>query len=277
MSIPDSLRHSRERRYPLIAAHRGTPGGIIPPNTVGAARAAIDSGADIIELDVARSRDGVYYAFHDTYEPRLVATTRQLTTLTSTEVDELVYWEHEGKNCGHIERFADVLGALPGVLVNVDRSYRHWGDGFLDELAAWGDPQTMLVKCLAHEDQLAAFAACRVDFPFMGVAHSDAEVERYLTLGDPRLVGIEIVAGSPDDPMLASSRVEQIHDAGLAIWLNAINLENGRPLAGGADDRVSLAGHPEDGWGRLADWGADIIQTDWPWLAKQFFLRNPRR
>ena len=77
--------------------------------------------------------------------------------------------------------------------------------------------------------------------------------------------------------MLASSRVEQIHDAGLAIWLNAINLENGRPLAGGADDRVSLAGHPEDGWGRLADWGADIIQTDWPWLAKQFFLRNPRR
>ncbi|NMA64834.1 MAG: hypothetical protein GX957_01155 [Clostridiaceae bacterium] len=45
-------------RSPSIAAHRGSCGGNIPPNTIAACEAAIAQGADILEVDVARSSDG---------------------------------------------------------------------------------------------------------------------------------------------------------------------------------------------------------------------------
>lgn len=270
-----SLRPAAQRRgYPLIAAHRGTPGGIVPPNTVAAARAAIASGADIVELDVARSSDGEYFAFHDTYESRLVATSERLTHMKAEQIHCLRYWEHEGRDCGGVELFADVVAGLPDVTINVDRSYRYWGDGFLDELATWGDPRRLLVKCLADDRQLDAFASCGEPFPFMGVAHCDSDIDRYLELGDERLVGIEIVTADADDPMLSSARIGSLHDAGLGVWLNAINLENGKPLAAGADDSVSLAGDANAGWGQLARWGADVVQTDWPWLVRQYYTQK---
>ncbi len=267
----DYVDSIRRQGRPLIAAHRGLPGGVIPPNTVRAARAGLASGADIIELDVARSLDGVYYTFHDSYEPRLVSTDRRLTEMTSAEIDALRYWEHENVfDCGIVERFADTLAQLPQVMVNVDRSYRYWGDGFLTELGAMADPDYLLVKCLCRDEQLNAFRQANVNFPFMGVAHSIDQVETFLEL-DWRLEAIEIVTGRKDDPMLSEGIIEKIKSRGIAVWLNAINLENPTALCAGYDDMTSIMDDPACGWGRLYELGADIIQTDWPALARSHF------
>lgn len=53
------------RKHTWIIAHRGdTSGG--RENTLGAFRAAISAGADMIELDVQRLADGTLIVFHDT-------------------------------------------------------------------------------------------------------------------------------------------------------------------------------------------------------------------
>jgi glycerophosphoryl diester phosphodiesterase len=55
----------RSTRRPLNVAHRGASADA-PENTLAAVRRAIDLGADRIEVDVQRSRDGAMVLMHDT-------------------------------------------------------------------------------------------------------------------------------------------------------------------------------------------------------------------
>ena len=59
------LRYDDLRRRPLTVAHRGASADA-PENTLAAARRAVELGADAIELDVQRSRDGALVVVHDT-------------------------------------------------------------------------------------------------------------------------------------------------------------------------------------------------------------------
>lgn len=51
---------------PMVAAHRGVPAGGAE-NTIAAFTNAIEVGADMIEFDVRRTRDGELIAFHDAF------------------------------------------------------------------------------------------------------------------------------------------------------------------------------------------------------------------
>ncbi len=52
------------RTRPLIIAHRGAS-GVAPENTLAAARAALDAGADMWEVDVTVTADGELILMHD--------------------------------------------------------------------------------------------------------------------------------------------------------------------------------------------------------------------
>jgi len=49
---------------PHIIAHQGASLDL-PPNTIEAFQVALDQGADIIELDIWRSKDGTWVVIHD--------------------------------------------------------------------------------------------------------------------------------------------------------------------------------------------------------------------
>lgn len=53
------------KRRPLTVAHRGASGSA-PENTLGAVRAAVAQGSDMVELDVQRTKDGALVLMHDT-------------------------------------------------------------------------------------------------------------------------------------------------------------------------------------------------------------------
>ena len=59
----DLLKLAKERGV-LIAAHRGACGGNVPCNSSAAFKAAVNAGADIIELDVDSSSDGELFIQH---------------------------------------------------------------------------------------------------------------------------------------------------------------------------------------------------------------------
>src|SRR6266568_827837 len=52
--------------HAMVAAHRGVASGAAE-NTIEAFTNAIDVGADMIEFDVRRTRDGELIAFHDAF------------------------------------------------------------------------------------------------------------------------------------------------------------------------------------------------------------------
>ncbi|MBQ3865887.1 MAG: glycerophosphodiester phosphodiesterase, partial [Clostridia bacterium] len=71
----------------LIAAHRGACGGNVPCNTTPAFECALAQKADIIELDVSRSKDGKLFVFHPKLEPVFLGTDRLIADTDSREVE----------------------------------------------------------------------------------------------------------------------------------------------------------------------------------------------
>lgn len=92
--IPPESADVRAQRHSLVAArraglpiivHRGVS-RIAPENTLEAYAAAMDCGADGIEIDIRRSRDGVLYLFHDDDLERLTNATGRVSRLSYYEL-----------------------------------------------------------------------------------------------------------------------------------------------------------------------------------------------
>ncbi|WP_172120385.1 glycerophosphodiester phosphodiesterase family protein [Actinomyces faecalis] len=265
------VRRRQQAGRALVATHRGTAGGLVYPNTLAAAQLALVSGSDIVELDVVRTRDGQYVTFHDGYESTLLGASRSLTDMSATEVQAQRYGRFQ-TNAGvaPVEAYRDVVGALPEVVVNVDRSYRYWELGFLDELATWADPALMVLKSPVRDTCLRALAECETAFPFIPIVRSEEEIDRVRAWEGINLIGLEVLAERPDDRLADAGYLAGLKAQGLLIWLNAINLEDGWDRYCGWDDLTSLRQDPDQGWGRLVRQGADVIQTDYPWLLRPY-------
>lgn len=57
-------KSARQNRWPVVVAHRGASTAF-PENTLGAFEGAIDAGADVVELDVRLTADGIPVILHD--------------------------------------------------------------------------------------------------------------------------------------------------------------------------------------------------------------------
>ena len=121
----------------LIAAHRGSWHGNIIQNTVGAYKAAIRMGADMVETDTSVSTDGVVYSIHDGVEPVLFGAPRSVMKMTSEQVEALTPLNALAEPSTHKPpRLEEVFASLThGELLNIDRSWRAKGlvPGVLDK------------------------------------------------------------------------------------------------------------------------------------------------
>ena len=107
---------------PLILAHRGAS-TVAPENTLPAFQAAIDLGADGVELDVQYSSDGHLMVFHG---PTLEATTDgqgRITAYTLAELRALDAGSTFGPQFAgtQIAMLDEVLGLLQGkIIINIE-------------------------------------------------------------------------------------------------------------------------------------------------------------
>ena len=61
----------------------------LPPNTIEAFQLALDHGADIIELDIWRSMDGVWVVIHDRNLLRITGVNKDITQMSFDEIQSL--------------------------------------------------------------------------------------------------------------------------------------------------------------------------------------------
>ncbi|MEX0935893.1 MAG: glycerophosphodiester phosphodiesterase [Gemmatimonadota bacterium] len=114
---------------PLLYAHRGGA-ALAPENTLAAFRSAVEMwGADVLEMDVRRTRDGRLVVIHDARVDRTTDGSGPVSHLTLRELQELdagfQFRDLDGRPSYRgtgvrIPLFRDVLRALPGVRMNVD-------------------------------------------------------------------------------------------------------------------------------------------------------------
>jgi glycerophosphoryl diester phosphodiesterase len=126
--LPPDSREAAPRRLddcPSVIAHRGAWGAGVPENSLAAFERAIDVGADMIELDVRRTRDGELVVFHDADLAGV-----PIATLTRSEIEKLsgvlppllpetlelargrIALDVELKEDGYVEEAADMLSAF---------------------------------------------------------------------------------------------------------------------------------------------------------------------
>lgn len=72
----------------VIACHQGSAGGNIVYNTYNAMLNAINQGAHIVEFDISRTSDGIFYVFHEGEEPIRFNNSNMFRTLTTSQIKD---------------------------------------------------------------------------------------------------------------------------------------------------------------------------------------------
>ena len=161
----------------LVIAHRGNSGSA-PENTLSSFRSAIDAGADMIELDVQMTSDGVLVVFHDDDISRITGESGHISDYTYDELltmdagkwymdanyDEIPedVIDYTGE---HIPTLAEVLELVDGTSVHIyielknisefeelsEEQRDHFAIDVVDEVEAYGMIDSVLFASFRYE------------------------------------------------------------------------------------------------------------------------------
>ncbi len=273
--INSLLNGMLNERRPLIAVHRGSSAGTIVENTIQSQVASLQSGGDMIEVDVIKSTDGIYYAFHDGNEYRLLKKKKNIKKMSSKEIEKLTYRAPVGETINYkVEKLGDILEFFKGkeVILNIDRAWEYFEE-LLVYFDAFEMEKQLIFKSAPKEEFLHIFSRHPVKYMYMPIVSKEEEVEKAIAQKDINLVGFELLAESEEDLFFDRKYIKKLQERGYFAWLNAIIFNDVRILYAGYNDNVSILEGPEKGWGVLVNNGADIIQTDWPQILSRYLGR----
>ena len=265
------FENRKEKKTPLLAAHRGVCGANIPCNTIAAYKIALSQGADVIEIDVSKSKDGKYYVFHPGLEPVFLRNEKRLSELDSSEIDELFLVNQDSvKTSYKIPTLSEVLSFLKDkVYINVDK-FGTDIPGISEEIRKAGVEKQVIVKTNTDEKLLDAVKEYARDFMFMPMVRECDEVTENLISDGVNVIGAEVLFSHDDSPCISDGYIKSMHDRGLLIWSNSIVYNEKSVISAHHTDDVSLTDSPQKGWGWLVDKNVDFIQTDWLLMAKKY-------
>lgn len=268
-----SIAENRRRLgRPFLAAHRGICGANIPCNSLAAYKIALDTGADVVEIDVSKSKDGEYFIFHPGMERKFIGEGISLPDMTAKEIKKLRLLNSDRVPTSYpLPTFAEALELLKDkAYINVDK---FWNDveGISAAIRRAGVEKQVIVKTYTDSESLDRVAKYAPDFMFMPMVNKVDEVTDALLARGVNIIGTEILFDSESDPVISREYIDRMHERGLLIWTNAIVYNEKAVISAYHTDDISLTDSPERGWGWLADRGADFIQTDWLAYAKAYF------
>ena len=123
MDFTKSIFENRKKlNRPFLAAHRGVCGANIPCNTLAAYKIALNLGADVVEIDVSKTKDGKLYAFHPWMEPVFLKS-KYICDMTAEELEnECLVNQDSVKTSYKVPSLSEVFALLKGkAYINVDK------------------------------------------------------------------------------------------------------------------------------------------------------------
>jgi len=114
---------ARDQGVTLIQAHRAGDRPGAAENGLAASLASIEDGAVFVEIDVARSADGVLFLMHDDTLDRTTTGSGEFAEMTFAELSDFELIDVEGAPTGEtVPTLADALAALDGRgIAQIDR------------------------------------------------------------------------------------------------------------------------------------------------------------
>lgn len=244
----------------MIAAHRGQ-WRAAPENSLAAIDRAIADGAEIVEIDVRKTRDGALVLMHDDTVDRTTDGIGKVSDLTLAEIRDL----HLKVGLGgaqaavtdhRVPTFTETMKAIKGrALVNLDKGW----DVREDMYAVLEQTDTVDHGLFKGSPTLAAgaeFMAAHADAHYIHLV-DDANASDIGAFPGRQPVAYEVLFDAADDPQVQPEALATIESES-RVWINSMWYG----LAMQYTDESSL--RDEDlGWATLVEgYGASMIQTD---------------
>lgn len=272
----DLKAEAKEKKL-LLVAHRGIWGGNIPCNTIPAYETALRQGAEMIEIDVDRTRDGKLIVFHPGMEQPFLGFSESLRRLDWDFVKQLRYINIDSAPTQYgIHTLDEVLEQFKGrCYINVDK-FQDNPREISEAIRRHGMTEQVLVKTKVREDLLDIIAAHCADMPYMAIIRNPEELSLLQAHGiDP--VGYEVLFSEDSAAVASPEFIENTHSQGKLMWCNAIVYDYRTVIAGTHTDDRAVCGDPEGSWGWIADRGFDLMQTDHVLEAALYLEKTGRR
>lgn len=258
----------------LIIAHRGTWGGNIIQNTREASILSYVSGADVVEIDVSRTKDGEYYLFHDGNELNLLGKDKHFSEWSSEEIDSTQVINTTLTPSGYyLEKLEEYLEWLPaGKLINIDRAWQYFDDPkFFEILQESNKTDQVFLKSPVEEKYLDIIEQKASKIPYMPIIKEKEEFETVLEYENINLIGLEVLAPSKAHELYNKEWLVELNNQGFIVLGNAIYLGPSQPLFSNlTDDSALFDTSVNNAWGQMLDMGVNMIQTDWPLFLNQY-------
>lgn len=216
----------------LNIAHRG--GRLLAPeHTLFAYQIGLDAGADVLELDVRSTSDGVLVLLHDDSVDRTTDGTGKVSEMTWAEVealdagytfttDEGVTFPHRGTGL-KVARLEDALDAFPGVCMTVELK-QYEPSIVAPVLAAFAAHDAIQRAVFSSFDDLT-LAAVREARPDAITGMGVAEMLGFALLDDSALATYQPpapIAQAPKDQVTAKL-VANAHQVGVKVHAWTVN------------------------------------------------------
>lgn len=269
------VMEQRKQRGVLVAAHRGTSGGNIPPNTTASFDIALKEGADILELDLFRSVDGKIFVFHTGMEPSHLDRHIYIQDYKSEEIKEMRLCNGDlSQTFLRVNSFEEILERYKGkCILNLDRCIDVLDD-VMKEVNYHNMADQILLKSAPSEKALKMVEAYAPTVDYMPIYKQEDSCSEKIERMNIHFVGAELVFSDEKAPVIQESYIDRMHKKGKVLWGNSILYSSRVPLSAGHSDDVSLMDDPAKGWGWLADKGFDIIQTDWTQHCSDYLIEK---
>ena len=260
----------------LVAAHRGD-WRTAPENSLEAVESAIQMGADIVEIDIQRTLDGVLVLMHT---PTMSPTTTGSGIIPLTSYKRLQK-KYLRSGCrlttrSKVPTLEEVMLLARGrVMLNLDKAF-----GYFDEIVALAEKTGTLDQIIFKsgkspkkiEKVLGPYKDRVLVMPIVNITKDGAQkhIEEYLERLHPPM--FEIIYRSDDDPRM--NWVRETLRGKSRIWVNTL----WDSLCGGHSDDRSFYDGPDAGFGYLIDtMEVGAIQTDRSALLIDYLRERDRR
>lgn len=258
---------ARDASHGFIVAHRGD-WLKYPENSIKAIESAICHGADILEIDIQKTKDGVLVLSHDETLERCTTGHGRIDSMTFAEIQKLHLKDKNGRETQYtMPTLSEAMLACKGkAMVNIDK-----GERFIEEtmkvLHQTNTADIAILKSYASlaevKSKYGKYLKEVLYMPIINLDSPDAEEKLIAFQKDLSPVAFEL--NYKKNESLAIKAHSLLKGSSL-LWFNSLN---GRNL--GHDDNMSVS-DPEKGFGYLIDtYKANIIQTDYPRLLNIFY------
>jgi glycerophosphoryl diester phosphodiesterase len=256
----------------LVASHRGDWRNYAD-NSIEGIESCIRIGVDIVEIDVAKTKDGQLVLMHDRTVDRTTNSKGKVSDFTLHEIKQLRLKNGLGRETAFkIPTLEEVMLVAKGkIIVNIDKGDTYFNDVY-SILKKTGTIEQALIKSDKPYEQLKVEYGTDMDkMMFMPIINIKKEttIDQLTPLLNKKYPYYEICFSEENRELLLQVK-EIMHKNKSVIWINSL----WDSLCGGYSDDKALK-NPDGTWGYLInELGADILQTDRPVLMLDYLKQK---